>query len=183
MNKQELIDAVAARTGDTRAATGEVIDAVPGAITRAAAARSVNALMTATYREIGRVEALLATALCSLATARVFRNVGNHAPVENGLAVGPAVVDAVQTDARAFQVHADGARHLAQSGQRVTQQGRFVAVARSGDERRDDVAATIAEGHHLVAFQMFMTAVTEIVTAFFRRRRRAIAVNDARSSN
>ncbi|MGF6695853.1 nucleoid DNA-binding protein [Paraburkholderia sp. MM5496-R1] len=38
MNKQELIDAVAARTGDTRAATGEVIDAVPGAITRAVTA-------------------------------------------------------------------------------------------------------------------------------------------------
>jgi DNA-binding protein HU-beta len=34
MNKQELIDAVAGRTGDTKAATGEVIDAVLAAIMR-----------------------------------------------------------------------------------------------------------------------------------------------------
>lgn len=34
MNKQELIDAVAGRTGDSKAATGEVIDAVLAAIMR-----------------------------------------------------------------------------------------------------------------------------------------------------
>jgi DNA-binding protein HU-beta len=33
MNKQELVDAVAARTGDSKAATGEAIDAVIAAIT------------------------------------------------------------------------------------------------------------------------------------------------------
>ena len=35
MNKQELIEAVADRTGDTKATTGETIDAVLGAIMRA----------------------------------------------------------------------------------------------------------------------------------------------------
>lgn len=35
MNKQELIDAVADRTGDSKAATGEVIDAVLAAIKHA----------------------------------------------------------------------------------------------------------------------------------------------------
>lgn len=35
MNKQELIDAVASRTGDSKAATGEAIHAVLDAITRA----------------------------------------------------------------------------------------------------------------------------------------------------
>lgn len=34
MNKQELIDAVAGRTGDTKAATGDAIDAVLAAIMR-----------------------------------------------------------------------------------------------------------------------------------------------------
>lgn len=38
MNKQELIDAVAARTGDSKAATGEAINAVFDAITRAVTA-------------------------------------------------------------------------------------------------------------------------------------------------
>jgi DNA-binding protein HU-beta len=35
MNRQELISAVAYRTGDSKAATGEAIDAVLGAIMRA----------------------------------------------------------------------------------------------------------------------------------------------------
>ncbi|MFM0277739.1 HU family DNA-binding protein [Paraburkholderia sediminicola] len=35
MNKQELVDAVAAKTGASKAATGEVIDAVIGAISGA----------------------------------------------------------------------------------------------------------------------------------------------------
>jgi len=35
MNKQELIDAVAASTGDTKAATGATIDAILDAVTRA----------------------------------------------------------------------------------------------------------------------------------------------------
>ena len=35
MNKQDLIDAVAASTGDTKAATGAAIDAILDAITRA----------------------------------------------------------------------------------------------------------------------------------------------------
>jgi DNA-binding protein HU-beta len=35
MNKQDLIDAVAASTGDTKAATGAAIDAILDAVTRA----------------------------------------------------------------------------------------------------------------------------------------------------
>ncbi|AXE94619.1 HU family DNA-binding protein [Paraburkholderia terricola] len=38
MNKQELIDAVAASTGDTKAATSETLDAVLGAIKHALSA-------------------------------------------------------------------------------------------------------------------------------------------------
>lgn len=38
MNKQELIDAVATTTGDSKAATGEAINAVLDAITRAVTA-------------------------------------------------------------------------------------------------------------------------------------------------
>jgi DNA-binding protein HU-beta len=34
MNKQELIDAVAAATGESKAATGQTIDAIVEAVTR-----------------------------------------------------------------------------------------------------------------------------------------------------
>ena len=128
--------------------------------------------------EDSRIKALLAAPLRGFTPARIFRNVGHHAPVENGLAVGPAVVDAVQTDGRALQVHADGVGQLGKSGQGVAQQRRFVAVARRAYEWRDDVAVPVAEGHDLVALEMLVTAVAEIVAAFFRRRRCAIAMND-----
>ena len=48
--------------------------------------------------ENGWIEAQFAAPLRRFTPTRVFGNVGNHAPVENRLAVGPAVVDAVQTD-------------------------------------------------------------------------------------
>ncbi|MFP3646406.1 hypothetical protein [Paraburkholderia sp. SIMBA_054] len=53
-----------------------------------------------------------------------------------------------------------------QSGQRLTQQRRFVAVARGRNEWRDHVAAAIAEGDHLVPFQVLVSAVPQVV-AFF----------------
>jgi hypothetical protein len=70
------------------------------------------------------------------------------------------------------------ARYLAEPGQCITQLWRFVAVAGSGNDRRDDVAVAIAQGHHLVAFEMFVAAVAEVIAAFLRRFGRAIAVND-----
>jgi DNA-binding protein HU-beta len=41
MNKQELIDTVAAATGGSKAATGEVIDGVTAAVVRAEAVRLI----------------------------------------------------------------------------------------------------------------------------------------------
>jgi hypothetical protein len=63
-------------------------------------------------------------------------------------------------------------------GQRVAQQGRFVAVAGSGDERRDDVAVAITQSHYLVALEVLVATVPEVIAAFLCRRGRAIAVND-----
>jgi len=45
-----------------------------------------------------------------------------------GVAVGPAIVDAVQTNRSTVQVHADGTGHQAQHGQHVTQQWRFTLL-------------------------------------------------------
>jgi hypothetical protein len=77
-----------------------------------------------------------------------------------------------------LQVRANGTGHGGEFGQRVAQQGRFVAVARGRHERRDDVALAIAEGDDLAALQMLVSAVAEVVSAFFCRRRRAVAVDD-----
>ncbi|WP_176079004.1 hypothetical protein, partial [Paraburkholderia tuberum] len=53
-----------------------------------------------------------------------------------------------------------------------------VAVAGSADEWSNDVAVAIAQGHHLVALQMLVPAILEIVATFLRRRRGAVAVDD-----
>lgn len=100
------------------------------------------------FVENGCIEAPPATALRRLAAPTILGDIGNHATVKDRLAIGAAIIDPIQTDGRALQIHADRTRHLAQSGQCITQQGRFVTVARRTDERRDDVAAAITEGHH-----------------------------------
>jgi hypothetical protein len=66
------------------------------------------------------------------------------------------------------------------------QQRRFVTVARCRNKRNDDITVAIpkghsvnAEGHHFVAFEMFVSTESEIVTALLRHCRCPIAVDDA----
>ena len=61
--------------------------------------------------EDGRIEALPATALRCLAPTQVLADIRNHAAIEYRTAVGPAVVDAVQTDDGPLQVRTNGAGH------------------------------------------------------------------------
>ena len=67
---------------------------------------------------------------------------------------------------------------LGESGQGVAQQRRFVAVARGRNEWRDHVAAAIAEGNHLVALEVLVSAASQVVAALLRGSGRAVAVND-----
>jgi hypothetical protein len=98
--------------------------------------------------------------------------------IEQGLAVGPAVVDAVQADGAAAQGEAGSAsdRHYARQG--LAQQRRFVAVARSGHERRDHIAVAVTEGDDLVALDLLVAIETKTVAAFLGGGGRAVAVND-----
>lgn len=47
-------------------------------------------------------------------------------------------------------------------------------------ERRDDVAVAVTKGDHLAAFEMLLPAIPEVVSAFLRSGRRAVAVNDGK---
>jgi len=57
--------------------------------------------------ENGRIEQRLATTLRGFAATRIGVDVGLHGAIENGLAVGPAVGDAIQTDDGAAQIKAN----------------------------------------------------------------------------
>src|SRR5258707_2712694 len=63
--------------------------------------------------ENGRIKARFATPLRRFSSTRIFGNVGNHVPVENRLAVGPAVVDAVQAGRRGPSGSVWAAHHAA----------------------------------------------------------------------
>src|ERR1700733_7220453 len=80
--------------------------------------------------EDGWLEDRLAAPLGLLSATRIGVDVGNHAAVEDRLAVDPAVVNTIETDDGAAEIHArlpDEAHHLRQGR---PQQRRFVAVAR-----------------------------------------------------
>src|SRR5271165_5256722 len=105
---------------------------------------------------------------------------GTNAAVEDRLAVGPAVVDAVEADDGALKVHArlPGDAHHVEH--RLPQQRRFVAIAWCRHERRDHVTMAVAEGDDFVALHLLVPAESKVVAALFRRRRRAVAMNDRR---
>src|SRR3984885_3379820 len=130
--------------------------------------------------EDGRLEDRLAAPLGLLAAARIGVNVGNHAAVEDRLAVGPAVVDTIKTDDGAAEIHAhlpDDAHHF---GQCLPQKRRFIAIPRRHNERRDHVAPAIAEGDDLVALHPLVATEAQVIATFFRRRCRAVTKNDRR---
>src|SRR5476651_2473084 len=62
--------------------------------------------------EDGWIKVSLSTAFRCLASTGVLGDVRNHAAIEDGLAVSPAVVDAVQTDDGSLQIGADGTGHV-----------------------------------------------------------------------
>jgi DNA-binding protein HU-beta len=91
MNKQELIDAVAATTGASKAATGETLDAIVDAVTRAVAKGDVVQLIGFGSLSVGA------------RAARVGRNPATGAEIQIPAAktvkftAGKAFKDAVNT--------------------------------------------------------------------------------------
>jgi hypothetical protein len=117
--------------------------------------------------ENGWIEDHLASPLRLLSTARIGVDVGNHATIEDRLAVGPAVVDAIETDDAASKVNADLPGDAGHVEHRLAQQRRFVAVARRRYEWGDYIAVTVAEGDDLVALDLLVAAEAEVVAPFF----------------
>src|SRR3954449_11239728 len=64
----------------------------------------------------------LAASLGLLSAARIRVDVGDHAAIEDGLAVGPAVIDAIQADDTVPKVHAHRSGDAHHFGQGLAQQ-------------------------------------------------------------
>ena len=128
--------------------------------------------------ENGGVEERLAASLGASSTAGIRVDIGDHPAIENGFAVNPAIVDAIQADDSSFKVNANSIGDARHQRQGFPQKRRFIAIARRRNKRRDHIAMPIAEGDDLIAFHFLVTAETDVVAALLRRCRRSVAVDD-----
>jgi hypothetical protein len=85
------------------------------------------------------------------------------------------MLDSVQANDRSLkiQTHRTGDAHHV--WQRRAQQRRFIAVARSGDKRRDDIAVAITEGHDLVTFDLLVSVEADVLSVMTLSPRRGEA--------
>ena len=129
--------------------------------------------------EYGSVEERLAASLGDFSPTRIGVNVGYHAAIENGFAVLPAIIDAIQADDGSLEVKANRMGNACHLRQRCAQQRRFIAIAGCCNKWCDHIAIAIAESDDLVAFDLLVPAETDVVAAFLRRCRRTIATDDS----
>ena len=59
------------------------------------------------------------------------------------------------------------------------QQRGLIAIAWGSYERGNDITVTVSESNHFVAFQMFVSAESEVIAPFLRRCCCPITVDDA----
>ena len=105
---------------------------------------------------------------------------GTIAAIENRLPVLPAIVTTIQADDRFLKLKTNRTSYAYHIWQGRAQKGRFTVVPRSGDERRDDAAIAVAEGHDLIAFAALwrqaraagFTGGLRVVTEWVTRRRK-----------
>jgi len=131
-----------------------------------------------TFLEDIRAEYALGSALGGLPATWVLINVGNHAAVEDRLAIGLAIVDAVQADDAPLKIDANSLGNVRQFWQGLAQQGGLIAVARGRYERRDHVAVTITKGNDLVTLDMLVPVKSNVVAALLGHGRRSVTVHD-----
>jgi hypothetical protein len=129
--------------------------------------------------ENGPIEKGLAAPLGDFSTTGVRVDVGDHAAIEDGFAIHPTIVDAIQADNGSFQSQADGlgdSRHLRQG---LSQQSGLIPITRGRNQRCDYVAISITEGDDFIAFYLLVAAEPNVVAALLRRRGGTVAMDDA----
>ena len=123
--------------------------------------------------ENSAAEKRLAASLRDVSATGVRVDIGDHGAIENGFSILPAIVDAIQADDGSFQIQADRLRHARDLRQRLSQQRRLIAIARSRNKRCDHIAIAIAEGDDFIAFDFLVAAEAEVVAALLGRCGRA----------
>ena len=127
--------------------------------------------------EDGCIEERLAASLGGFSTARIGVDVGDHAAIENGFSVFPAIIDAIQADDGSLEIEANRMGNGGHLRQGFAQQRRFIAIAGGCHKRCDHIAIAVAESDNLVAFYFLMAVEPDVIAAFLRRGCRFIPMD------
>ena len=114
--------------------------------------------------EYGSVEERLAASLGDFSTTRIGVNVGYHAAIENGFAVLPAIIAAIQADDGSLEVKANRMGDACHLRQGFAQQRQFIAIPGCCNKWCDHIAIAVAESDDLIAFHFLMAAEPNIDT-------------------
>jgi hypothetical protein len=95
--------------------------------------------------ENGTVEEWLAASFGASSTAGVRVDIGNYPAIENGFAVPPAIVDAIQANDSSLKIKGNCKGEARHQRQGFSQKRRFIAIAGRRNKRRNHIAIAIAE--------------------------------------
>ena len=129
--------------------------------------------------ENGAVEKRLAASLGDFSATRVRVDVGDHPTIENGFAINPTIVDAIQADDGSFQIKANSLGDARDLRQGFLQQRRLIAITRGRNKGCDHIAISITESDDFIAFDLLVAAEPNVVAALLRRRGGTVAMDDA----
>src|SRR5262249_15955515 len=114
----------------------------------------------------GSVEQPLAPALGVLAVAGVLFDIGDHAGIENALAIRSGVKTAVEIDIRASEVQPDLFRHLLQGFQPLGQQDHVRLIDGCHRQGSQHIAMVVGQGDDLLPFLVLVARVANAIAPF-----------------
>jgi len=125
------------------------------------------------------IKKLLGPGLWCLSCADIFVDVESRPPIEDGLAVAPAVVHTVQAHDHPSQAKTNGLGDRFELRQCFSKHGGLITVAKCRHQWNDHIAVSITEDDRLVAFDLLVATEANVVATLLRCGSGAITVDDA----
>src|SRR5215510_2664408 len=121
---------------------------------------------TCSQRMDGGIEEPLAPALGLPAVAGILFDVGNHAGIENALAIVRRIKASVEIQIGSPKIQTDRFGHPLQGFETRRQQHHVRLIDGSHREWRQHIAMVVSDGYDLLALLVFVTRVTNPVSPF-----------------
>ena len=114
----------------------------------------------------GFVEQTLSSSLRVLSITRILFNVGDHAGVENALAIVRGIKTSVEIDIRASEVQTDLFGYLLQGFQTIWKQHHIRFIHGSDGKRRQHIAMVVCHGDDFLSLLVLVARVANPIAPF-----------------